>query len=104
MKIIGHADNAKIIVEMTKRELANITGHTDTLDKWGESWNNEIPCQIGKVYEVGPIFRHLVALSNSMRELAGARKTIEAVASLLELPPSLVEIFEAVEADRRDGR
>lgn len=101
MKIIGLTGNAPssdIIVQMTRVELAQLAGRSSTFSKWGERWQEEMPCFVGKEYKVGDIFAYLVALSESVREMASAKKTIEAVADLLELPPSVMEISASIEA------
>lgn len=105
MKIIANIARDGLIVEMTRVELAKICGldveYWRNVDQYTPTRDAVHPNpKPGTEFKVSKMYEHVVKLSNVVRELATAKKTLEAVTSLLELPACFTEITEAIDKDR----
>lgn len=96
MKIIGHINDASLIVEMTREELANLNGiytERDMCGRCGERWSNAF--DIGREYPVNGIFKRLKLQSSASGQLDGAATSLRALADLLETIKPATELIAA---------
>lgn len=81
MKIIGES-KSKFILESEKDEVARIVGHYSA---------SYVELKVGQEIKVSELYRHLYELSHRKGELGKVSETLRAIASLLEVPASIVE-------------
>lgn len=84
MKILAHAGEDVLIVEMSRSELSVICGKDPDFWKRQDTWG--APDRLikpkppaGTVFPVAKMYEHVVKLAEVVREMTAAKKTLEAV-------------------------
>lgn len=80
MKIIGHGTRDKLIVEMTREELAHITGASSSYDLPGRT-GDQTP--VGAEFKPSDIFLRLKHQATVAAQLNNAAKSLESLADLV---------------------
>jgi hypothetical protein len=80
MKILGHGTRDSLIVEMTRDELAHITGVDSAYDLHGRP-GDQTP--VGSVFHPSEIYRRLKHQAQVADRLKGAADSLESLADLV---------------------
>lgn len=82
MKIIARIDSGKLLVEMTEREIAHVSGH-NTESEMNTKRHGD-PFMTGTEYAVSPAWRRLQEQATAADRLEGVSRTLTALADLVK--------------------
>lgn len=98
MKIIGHGTRDKLIVEMTREELAHITGASSVYDLPGRP-GDQTP--VGAEFQPSDIFLRLKRQANVAEQLNNAANSLESLAELVRhVAPVAAELTKEPEVTK----
>ncbi len=101
MKVIAHSSRSNVLVDVSRRELANMVGHEyeDSLSV-GSGYNRNDGFDVGTEYDVSSIFSRLRKQERVKEQLENCATNLEALASLIR---TVIPVAKQVAEDGSDG-
>lgn len=82
MKIIARIDSSRLLVEMTEREVANVSGYNrEAQVPYAGHYNDAFRC--GAEYQVSPAWDRLQQQAKAAEQLEDVSKTLSALSDLV---------------------